>query len=73
MIRIGLVMLLFFWAYKAQAQLEFKKGDRVLLYGNSFVERLQENGFFEASLQLAHSDKELEFRSLAWTGDEVGY
>ena len=44
-----------------------------MLYGNSFIERLQEDGRFEASLQLAPPGKDLEFRSLAWTGDEVGY
>ena len=70
--------ILFFASYcllilQAHAQLQFEKGDRILLYGNSFVERLQEDGRFEASLQLAHPDKKLEFRSLAWTGDEVGY
>lgn len=56
-----------------QKPLVFNKGDRVLLYGNSFVERLQELGVLEAAIQLAHPDKKLEFRSLAWTGDEVGY
>ncbi len=60
-------------AFQVHAQLQFKKGDRILLYGNSFVERLQEDGRFEAGLQLANPDKKLEFRSLAWTGDEVGY
>lgn len=53
--------------------LEFKKGDRILLYGNSFVERMQEAGEFEAIFHLVHPEKNLEFRSLAWTGDEVGY
>jgi glucose/arabinose dehydrogenase/lysophospholipase L1-like esterase/plastocyanin len=57
----------------AQAGLELKQGDRILLYGNSFIERLQAHGLFEANLQLAHPGKKLEFRSLAWTGDEVGY
>ena len=56
----------------AYAKIEFNKGDRILLYGNSFIERLQENGTFEAHIQLANPEKELEFRSLAWTGDEVG-
>ncbi|MEC9123009.1 MAG: hypothetical protein VX969_02610, partial [Verrucomicrobiota bacterium] len=60
-------------ALQAHAELQFQKGDRILLYGNSFVERMQEDGRFEASLHLAHPDKKLEFRSLAWTGDEVGY
>ena len=57
----------------AAPPLEFSSGNRVLLYGNSFIERLQELGVLEAAIQLAHPDKKLEFRSLAWTGDEVGY
>jgi hypothetical protein len=71
--KISLFALFCLWALETQAKLDFKNGDRILLYGNSFVERLQEDGRFEASLQLGHSGKELEFRSLAWTGDEVGY
>ena len=45
--------------------LELKKGDRILFYGSSFIERLQGHGLFEASLQLAHPEKDLELRSLA--------
>ncbi|MEM7012367.1 MAG: GDSL-type esterase/lipase family protein [Verrucomicrobiota bacterium] len=48
-------------------------GDRVLLYGGSFIERLQESGNFEAMVRYSNPDKKLEFRSLAWSGDEVGY
>jgi len=57
----------------ARSELPVEKGGRVLLYGNSFVGRLQEHGLFEAAVQMAHPEKKLEFRSLAWTGDEVGY
>jgi len=73
MSKIICILLLGFLSQVARAELSFKKGDRVLLYGNSFIERLQAHGLFEASLQLAHPGKKLEFRSLAWTGDEVGY
>lgn len=73
MSRILFFALTGFLSLQSRAELQFKKGNRILLYGNSFVERLQEDGRFEASLQLAHPDKKLEFRSLAWTGDEVGY
>jgi lysophospholipase L1-like esterase len=73
MVRVFFFALSFLLVLQGHAELQFKKGDRILLYGNSFVERLQEDGRFEASLQLAHPDKKLEFRSLAWTGDEVGY
>ncbi|MAT31886.1 MAG: hypothetical protein CMP29_08870 [Roseibacillus sp.] len=57
----------------ARSELPVENNGRVLLYGNSFVGRLQEHGLFEAAVQMAHPEKQLEFRSLAWTGDEVGY
>lgn len=47
--------------------------DGILFYGNAMVERLLESGDLEARLQLAHPGKKLRIRSLAWTGDEVGY
>ncbi|MGJ8657314.1 MAG: DUF7133 domain-containing protein [Akkermansiaceae bacterium] len=50
--------------------------DSVLFYGNSMVERLLENGQLEARLQLTRKKRNqpaLSIRSLAWTGDEVGY
>ena len=45
----------------------------ILFYGNSLVERLMEAGELEAFLQLAQPQAHLAVRSLAWTGDEVGY
>ena len=57
----------------ACAEIIFQPGDTVLFYGNSMVERLGEHGELEALVQLAHPEKKLHFRSLAWTGDEVGY
>ena len=51
----------------------WRTDDTVLFYGNAMVERLLEFGDFEAHLHLAHPDKKLRVRSLAWTGDEVGY
>lgn len=47
-------------------------GDTVLWYGNSLVERLLEQGSCEALVQLA-TPGGVRFRSLAWTGDEVGH
>ena len=57
----------------ARAEVVFHEGDTVLFYGNSMVERLCEQGELEALVQLAHPELKLHFRSLAWTGDEVGY
>lgn len=56
-----------------QAQVPLQKDDTILFYGDSLVERLIEHGELEAQLHLAHPDKNLRLRSLAWTGDEVGY
>ena len=47
------------------------KDATILFYGNSMVERLLEQGELEARVQLAELGKNLHFRSLAWTGDEV--
>ena len=55
------------------AAIPFAKNDTILFYGNSMVERLLESGHLEAQMQLAHPEKNLRLRSLAWTGDEVGY
>lgn len=51
--------------------IEFKKGDTLLFYGDSFPLRLQEEGSFEAYLQASHPDLELKVRSFANTGDQV--
>ena len=47
------------------------KDSTILFYGGSMVERLLEHGEMEARVQLAQPGKQLHFRSLAWTGDEV--
>ncbi|MEX1048556.1 MAG: PVC-type heme-binding CxxCH protein [Akkermansiaceae bacterium] len=53
--------------------LALKAHDTLLFYGGAMVERLCENGELEARVQLARPELALRFRSLAWTGDEVGY
>lgn len=63
---------LLFFAVAAHAEIPFHKEDTILFYGNSMVERLLEHGELEATVQLAQPGKNLHFRSLAWTGDEVG-
>ena len=61
------------WMAVVRAEITFHPADTVLFYGNSFMERLAEQGELEAWVQLAHPEQQLRFRSLAWTGDEVGY
>ncbi len=50
-----------------------RPGSTYLFYGAGMVERLLEEGFFEAGLQLAYPELGLRVRSLAWTGDEVAH
>jgi len=57
----------------APGAIALRPGDGILFYGNAMVERLLESGDLEARLHLAHPDKKLRIRSLAWTGDEVGH
>jgi azurin len=56
-----------------QAELDFKPDETVLVEGNSLMERILEDGTFQAYLHLARPELRLKIRSLAWTGDEVGY
>jgi lysophospholipase L1-like esterase len=50
---------------------EFKDGDRVVLLGNTVIEREQRYGFFETSLALALGEKKVTVRNLGWSGDTV--
>jgi len=43
-----------------------------VLYGNALIEKLQEEGTFEALMQSA-SGKKNQFRSMAYVGDQVGF
>jgi glucose/arabinose dehydrogenase/azurin len=71
----SLLLCLVLWpvvAFSAAGE-PLRSDDGILFYGNAMVERLLESGDLEARLQLAQPDKKLRLRSLAWTGDEVGY
>lgn len=50
-----------------------KSGDRVVLVGNTFVERAQRFGHLETELELAAGPEStgLIFRNLGWSGDSV--
>ena len=52
--------------------LPMKPGDRVLVTGNTFAERLAQSGYLEAALQAAYPDAGLTIWQLPWSGDEVG-
>ena len=50
---------------------EFKDGDRIVLLGNTVIEREQRYGFLETSLALALGEKKVTVRNLGWSGDTV--
>lgn len=50
---------------------EFKDGDRVVLLGDTLIERDQKYGYFETLITIAHPDKSITFRNLGWSGDTV--
>jgi putative heme-binding domain-containing protein len=52
--------------------LEFIKGERIAIVGNSTAERMSLYGHFEALLHLRFPDKELVVRNFARPADEVG-
>lgn len=54
-----------------QQDFEFKDGDRVVLLGNTVLEREQRYAAFEPRLALALGDVKVSIRNLAWSGDTV--
>ncbi|SKA77916.1 putative membrane-bound dehydrogenase domain-containing protein [Prosthecobacter debontii] len=54
-----------------QAQVEFQPGDSIAILGNALPDRSQHFGWLETMLVQANADKDLTFRNLAFSGDEV--
>lgn len=48
-----------------------RNGDRVVLLGDTFLEREGDQGFIETALVATHPDASLTFRNLGWSGDTV--
>ena len=68
-------MLLFLWAAATSAaeptRLELKKGDRIIIIGNTLAERMQYYGHFETLLHSRFPELELVVHDLGWSADEV--
>ncbi|WP_097126430.1 GDSL-type esterase/lipase family protein [Spirosoma fluviale] len=76
----ALVMLLFFTCRLAIAQnasqspnspFELKNGERVVFLGNSLFENDFQYGYLELALSTRWPDRDITFRNLGWTGDNV--
>jgi hypothetical protein len=58
-------------AIDTPSPLNLKDGDRVVLIGDTLIERDQQYGYLETVITLAHPDKNITFRNLGWSGDTV--
>src|SRR5262249_38018163 len=50
---------------------ELADGDRVVLLGNTLIEREQRYGYWEAALAARFPRRAVQFRNLGWSGDTV--
>ncbi len=57
----------------AMADVRIASDSMTVMYGNSLIERLQEDGTFEALMHASQPNKKQQFRSMAYTGDQVHY
>lgn len=51
--------------------LELRKGDRIVLLGNTLAERMQQFNHFETLLMTRFPELELAVRNLGWSGDTI--
>lgn len=69
-----LLLTIFYRPAELQAQskaFELKDGDRVVFLGNSLFENDFQYGFLELALTTRFPDKNITFRNLGWSGDNV--
>ena len=50
---------------------ELRDGDRVVLLGGTYIERIQTYGYLETLLTSAYPNRNVTFRNLGWSGDDV--
>lgn len=55
----------------ADAPLAVKPGDKIVLIGNTFAERMTMFGHYETRLHARYPEHKLVFRNLGWSADEV--
>ncbi len=69
------VTLVCLWAAATSAaeptRLDLKKGDRIIIIGNTLAERMQYYGHFETILHTRFPELELVVHNLGWSADEV--
>jgi lysophospholipase L1-like esterase len=55
----------------AQPETLLRDGDRVVLVGGTYIERMQTHGYFETEMAARLRLQNLTFRNLGWSGDNV--
>ena len=68
---LALAILLSAPTLKAEQALGTAKGERVIILGGTFAERMQYFGYFESLIARSQSSRDLVFRNMGWAGDEV--
>ncbi|MBC7759137.1 MAG: HEAT repeat domain-containing protein [Phormidesmis sp. FL-bin-119] len=70
---LPLIATIFVAAFNKDSGIEFKpeKGQKVIILGNTFAERLQYFNYFEPLLYKSFPDLALTVRNLGWSADEV--
>ncbi|HJN65421.1 MAG TPA: PVC-type heme-binding CxxCH protein [Pirellulales bacterium] len=68
---IGAVPLSATPAADAVPKLSLKKGDRIVLVGNTLAERMQHFGHFETMLHRHFPEHQLVVRHMGWSADEI--
>jgi lysophospholipase L1-like esterase len=58
-------------ALDAADKFDLREGDRVVLLGNTLIEREQRYGCWETGLTRRYPDRNIIFRNLGWSGDTV--
>jgi hypothetical protein len=56
---------------RAAGAFTLRDGDRVVLLGNTLIEREQQSGYWESALTRLFPDRNVQFRNLGWSGDTV--
>ncbi|MEX0711781.1 MAG: PVC-type heme-binding CxxCH protein [Pirellulales bacterium] len=58
-------------AFAGEAKLSLNPGDKIVIIGNTFAERMQQFGHFETLLQSRFPEHRLVVRNLGWSADEL--
>ena len=70
LVSLVLIVLVAPWcAAQSPSRLELRAGDRVVLLGDTLIEREQASGWVELMLTTRFPDRDITFRNLGWSGD----